>query len=135
MLIGWIIISILTANLINYATSKIKSGKRWRISLDLTTVPNHIITLSSLFLPDNPNSLIDRDNDDTTKDMLRRIHSISDIDLVTTMEAFKAVEKPWRNVLKKKSSRRFLHLSMVKMEKNVVMRLTNPMMTNDKRGA
>ncbi|KAI4964081.1 hypothetical protein ZWY2020_008409 [Hordeum vulgare] len=45
---------ILTAELINYGTNKIKGGHGWRFSLGLAAVPATVITLSSLFLPDTP---------------------------------------------------------------------------------
>ncbi|KAK1324480.1 Sugar transport protein 1 [Acorus calamus] len=102
-----ITIGTLAANLINYATSKIKSDEGWRISLGLAAVPALIITLGSLFLPDTPNSLIARGYDEAAWDMLCRIRGTSGIDqeyanLVAASEASKAVEKPWRNMLKRK---------------------------------
>ncbi|KAK1326957.1 Sugar transport protein 1 [Acorus calamus] len=102
-----ITIGILAANLINYGTSKIKSGEGWRISLGLAGVPALIITIGALFLPDTPNSLIERGRDDAAKEMLRRIRGTSDIneeysDLVAASEASKAVEHPWRNILQRK---------------------------------
>ncbi|KAK1303801.1 Sugar transport protein 1 [Acorus calamus] len=102
-----ITIGILAANLINYGTSKIKSGEGWRISLGLAGVPALIITVGALFLPDTPNSLIERGRDDAAKEMLRRIRGTSDIneefsDLVAASEASKSVEHPWRNILQRK---------------------------------
>ncbi|XP_008812644.2 sugar transport protein MST3-like [Phoenix dactylifera] len=102
-----ITIGILAANLINYGTSKIKGGWGWRVSLALAAVPAGIITLGSLFLPDTPNSLIERGYDDKAKKMLRRIRGTDDIheeynDLVAASEEAKLVEHPWRNILQRK---------------------------------
>lgn len=53
-------IGALSANLINYGTVKIKGGWGWRISLAMAAVPAAILTLSALFLPETPSSLIRR---------------------------------------------------------------------------
>ncbi|EMS57942.1 Sugar carrier protein C [Triticum urartu] len=82
-----ITIGILAAALINYGTNKIKAGYGWRISLALAAVPAGIITLGSLFLPDTPNSLIEREEY---------------ADLVVASEESKLVQHPWRNILQRK---------------------------------
>ncbi|KAG1347178.1 sugar transport protein MST3 [Cocos nucifera] len=102
-----ITIGILAANLINYGTVKIKDGWGWRVSLALAAVPAGIITLGSLFLPDTPNSLIERGYDEKAKNMLRRIRGVDDIheeytDLVAASEESKLVEHPWRNIIQRK---------------------------------
>ncbi|KAJ3705102.1 hypothetical protein LUZ61_008807 [Rhynchospora tenuis] len=102
-----ITIGILCANLINYGTSKITGGWGWRVSLALAAVPAAIITVGSLFLPDTPNSLIDRGHDEAARNMLRRIRGTDDIDeeyndlVVASMES-KLVEHPWANILRPK---------------------------------
>ncbi|XP_010904882.1 sugar transport protein MST3 [Elaeis guineensis] len=102
-----ITIGIFAANLINYGTSKIKGGWGWRVSLALAAVPAGIITLGSLFLPDTPNSLIERGYDEKAKNMLRRIRGVDDIheeynDLVAASEESKLVVHPWRNIIQRK---------------------------------
>ncbi|ONK65960.1 uncharacterized protein A4U43_C06F2750 [Asparagus officinalis] len=82
-------IGIFAANLINYGTSKIS------------------ITLGALFLPDTPNSLIERGYDEKAKLQLQRIRGTSDIkaefeDLVAASQEAKMVQHPWRNILKRK---------------------------------
>ncbi|KAM0952413.1 putative major facilitator, sugar transporter, major facilitator superfamily [Dioscorea sansibarensis] len=102
-----ITIGILVANLINYGTAKISGGWGWRISLALAAVPAGIITLGSLFLPDTPNSLIERGYDEKARNMLRRIRGTDDItleynDLVVASEESKAVKHPWKNIIQRK---------------------------------
>ncbi|KAJ0973410.1 hypothetical protein J5N97_021369 [Dioscorea zingiberensis] len=102
-----ITIGIFAANLINYGTSKIKGGWGWRISLALAAVPAAIITIGSLFLPDTPNSLLERGHDEKAKNMLRRIRGINDIqmeysDLEVASQDSKTVKHPWKNIIQKK---------------------------------
>ncbi|CAD5168761.1 sugar transport protein MST3 [Musa acuminata AAA Group] len=102
-----ITVGILAANLINYGTAKIKGGWGWRISLALAAVPAGIITLGALFLPDTPNSLIERGHPQEAKEMLRRIRGTDDIheeynDLVAASEESKLVKHPWANIIQRK---------------------------------
>lgn len=102
-----ITIGILCANLINYGTAKIKGGWGWRISLALAAIPGAIIAVGSLFLPDTPNSLIERGHADRAKRMLRRIRGTDDIldefnDLIAASEESKLVKHPWANIIKRK---------------------------------
>jgi sugar porter (SP) family MFS transporter len=103
-----ITIGILAAELINYGTNKIKAGYGWRISLALAAVPAGIITIGSLFLPDTPNSLIERGHPEAARRMLNRIRGndvdISEeyADLVVASEESKLVQHPWRNILDRK---------------------------------
>ncbi|CAA0817224.1 Sugar transport protein 3 [Striga hermonthica] len=53
-------IGALSANLINYGSEKIKPGWGWRLSLALAAVPASALTLGAIFLPETPNSLIQR---------------------------------------------------------------------------
>ncbi|KAL6963319.1 Zinc finger protein stp4 [Sarracenia purpurea var. burkii] len=99
-----ITIGILAANLVNYATSKMKSGNGWRISLALAAVPAIIMTVGALFLPDTPNSLIERGKGEKAKEMLQKIRGVDDVnaefqDLIDASEASKQVQHPWRNIL------------------------------------
>jgi len=102
-----ITIGILAAELINYGTNKIKAGYGWRVSLALAAVPAGIITLGSLFLPDTPNSLLERGHADEARRMLRRIRGTEEIgeeyaDLVAASEEARQVRHPWRNILKRR---------------------------------
>ncbi|MQL88405.1 hypothetical protein Taro_020963 [Colocasia esculenta] len=101
-----ITIGIFVANLINYGTAKIKGGWGWRVSLAGAAVPAAIITLGSLFLPDTPNSLIDRGKEEA-REMLRRIRGTNDIDreyqdLVVASNQSRSVQHPWANIIQRK---------------------------------
>lgn len=102
-----ITIGILGANIVNYLTSKIEAGWGWRISLGGAAIPALIITLSSLSLPDTPNSLIDRGEARRAVETLRKIRGTDDIEeeyknLVAASEESKKVENPWRSIVQLK---------------------------------
>ncbi|KAL0923758.1 hypothetical protein M5K25_007830 [Dendrobium thyrsiflorum] len=54
---------ILIANLINYATQKIKAGWGWRVSLSSAAIPATFLLVGSIFLPETPSSIIHRGGD------------------------------------------------------------------------
>ncbi|KAI3922943.1 hypothetical protein MKW98_007074 [Papaver atlanticum] len=56
-------IGVLYANLINFGTEKIKGGFGWRVSLATAAIPASILSIGSIFLPETPNSLIQRGSD------------------------------------------------------------------------
>jgi MFS family permease len=102
-----ITIGILAANLINYGTSHIKGGWGWRLSLGLAAVPAIMMTVGSFFLPDTPNSILERGNSEKAKQMLRKVRGTDNVDdefqdLVDASEAAKKVAHPWRNILQRK---------------------------------
>ncbi|KAJ4976340.1 hypothetical protein NE237_001446 [Protea cynaroides] len=102
-----ITLGILFANVINYFTAKIHGGWGWRVSLGGAAVPAAIITIGAIFLPDTPNSLIERSSAEEAKKKLQRIRGVLDVtdefeDLVAASEASKKVEHPWRNILERK---------------------------------
>ncbi|KAL0393476.1 UNVERIFIED_CONTAM: Sugar carrier protein C [Sesamum latifolium] len=75
-----ITIGILAANLINYFTAQIKSGEGWRISLGCAAVPALLFIAGSLYLPDTPNSLIERGKQEEALKRLRNIRGIEDVE-------------------------------------------------------
>lgn len=102
-----ITLGILAASLINYGAAKIKGGWGWRVSLALAAVPAAIITLGSLFLPDTPNSLIERGYDEKARTMLCKIRGTDDIDdeyadLKAASEESRIVKHPWRNIVQRR---------------------------------
>ncbi|PIA60588.1 hypothetical protein AQUCO_00300229v1 [Aquilegia coerulea] len=102
-----ITIGILVAQLVNYGTNKIKEGYGWRVSLALAAVPAFTMIVGSIFLPDTPNSLIERGHQEKAKTMLQKIRGTDDVDdefqdLIDASEASKQIEHPWRNILEPK---------------------------------
>ncbi|ESW20722.1 hypothetical protein PHAVU_005G009400 [Phaseolus vulgaris] len=76
-----ICIGIVCANLINYGAEKIEGGWGWRVSLALAAVPASFLTLGALFLPETPNSLIQRSHDhQKAKLLLQRIRGTEDVE-------------------------------------------------------
>lgn len=100
-------IGALSANLINYGTEKIKAGYGWRISLAMAAVPASILTLGALFLPETPNSLIERSQShDGAKQMLQRIRGTTDVDgelqdLIEASDYSRTIENPYRQIMKR----------------------------------
>ncbi|XP_057764655.1 sugar carrier protein C-like [Salvia miltiorrhiza] len=102
-----ITIGILAANVLNYGFAQIKGGWGWRLSLGGAMVPALIITVGSLILPETPNSLIERGQQDKARAELKKIRGVSDVeeefqDLVAASDASQKVEHPWRNLLRRK---------------------------------
>lgn len=99
-------IGALSANLINYGTEKIKGGYGWRISLAMAAVPASILTLGALFLPETPNSLLQRSqNHRKAKLILQRIRGIEDVqaeldDLTEASSTSKIKEQSFKIILK-----------------------------------
>ncbi|OMP01485.1 Sugar/inositol transporter [Corchorus olitorius] len=104
-----ITIGILVAGLINFGTSKIQGGWGWRLSLALAAIPAIMMTTGSLFLPDTPNSVLERGDDkiEKAKATLIKIRGTKNIDrelhdIFEASEAAKKVEHQWRNIIKPK---------------------------------
>nr|CAB3453831.1 unnamed protein product [Digitaria exilis] len=104
-----ITLGVFFANLINYGTDRIAGGWGWGLSLALAAVPAAVITVRSLFLPDTPNSLLERGRPEEARRMLRRVRGVDDAevsaeydDLVAAGEASRAVSRPWCDILRRK---------------------------------
>ncbi|THG04350.1 hexose carrier protein HEX6-like [Camellia sinensis] len=101
-------IGVLSANLINYGTEKIKGGWGWRISLAMAAVPASILTLGALFLPETPNSLIQQNSDhQKAKLMLQRLRGTEDVqaeldDLIKASEISKTIKHPFKKIIQRK---------------------------------
>lgn len=99
-----ITIGILAANLINYGTAKISGGWGWRVSLGIAAVPAIIVSVGALFLPDTPNSILERGYPEKARKMLQKIRGTENVDdefqdLLDATEAAKKVQHPWKNIL------------------------------------
>ncbi|XP_058085288.1 hexose carrier protein HEX6-like [Magnolia sinica] len=101
-------IGVLSANLINVGTEKIKAGWGWRISLAMAAVPALMLTLGALFLPETPNSLIQRgDNHQKAVEMLKRIRGTTDVqaeldDLIKASAVSKTINHPFQKIIQKR---------------------------------
>ncbi|PRQ37086.1 putative major facilitator, sugar transporter, major facilitator superfamily [Rosa chinensis] len=99
-----ITIGILVAGLVNFGTAKIKGGYGWRISLALAAIPALIMTVSAIFLPDTPNSMVERGHPEKARKMLQKIRGTDNVndefqDLVDATEAAHKVENQWGNIM------------------------------------
>lgn len=108
-----ITIGILLANVVNFFTAMIPGGWGWRVSLGLAAVPAIIMLVGSLFLPETPNSLVERGQNEKAKSMLRKIRGTEDVfdeytDLVAASDESKAVVDPWSTLLQRKYRPQFL---------------------------
>ncbi|XP_051142681.1 hexose carrier protein HEX6-like [Andrographis paniculata] len=99
----------LLAFVVNYATEKILAGWGWRLSLAAAAAPALILTAGGLFLPETPNSLLQRGCDhETAKKMLQKIRGSDDVqaeldDLAAAGRASKSLTKnPFRTILERK---------------------------------
>ncbi|KAK3013642.1 hypothetical protein RJ639_009258 [Escallonia herrerae] len=101
-----ITIGIFLANFVNYGTSKMKENG-WRYSLAIASVPAIIMTVGSVFLPDTPNSLIERGQQEKARAMLEKIRGTENVheefqDLLEASETSKQVQHPWKNIRQRK---------------------------------
>ncbi|TQD87328.1 hypothetical protein C1H46_027121 [Malus baccata] len=88
---GPITIGILVAGLVNFGTAKVKGGYGWRVSLALAAVPSSMMTLAAIFLPDTPNSILERGNPEKAKKMLKKIRGSDNGGW------YRARSAPWRS--------------------------------------
>ncbi|CAJ2650608.1 unnamed protein product [Trifolium pratense] len=102
-----ITIGIFVANILNYFFDKLKNGEGWRYSLGFASVPAIMIIIGAIFLPDSPNSLIERGQNDKAKEELIKIRGTTDVDeefqdLVLASDISKTVKHPWMSLLNRK---------------------------------
>ncbi|EYU20200.1 hypothetical protein ABFS82_06G050000 [Erythranthe guttata] len=100
-------IGFFAANIVNYGTEKITGGWGWRVSLAMAAVPASALTLGAIFLPETPNSFIQRSNDhETARRMLQKIRGTNDVqseleDLIEASDASKKIKNPYKNILRR----------------------------------
>eukprot|EP00253_Pinus_taeda_P034094 PITA_34094 len=93
-------LGIFTANLVNYGTQNITPWG-WRLSLGLAAVPALLMTVGGMFLPETPNSLIERGR-------LGEGRAIKHVDaeyqdMVDASELANAIEHPFRNIFERRN--------------------------------
>ena len=74
-----LITGILFAQLINIGTFGIRPWG-WRLSLGLAAIPGSILLLGGIFLPDSPNSLIERGQFQKGREVLERIRGTQQVE-------------------------------------------------------
>ncbi|KAK7411629.1 hypothetical protein VNO78_03064 [Psophocarpus tetragonolobus] len=97
---------IFTANMVNYGTQQIKPWG-WRLSLGLAAVPALLMTVGGIFLPDTPNSLIERGLTEKGRKLLERIRGTNEVDaefqdMVDASELANSIKHPFRNILERR---------------------------------
>jgi len=97
-------IGILAANLINYGTAKMQGHIGWRLSLGLAAIPAALVTIGGIVLPDSPNSLIDRGQQQEARRILQKIRGTENVDeefqdLIEASEESKKVDNGWKNIV------------------------------------
>ncbi|XP_065851175.1 sugar transport protein 14-like [Euphorbia lathyris] len=100
-------IGILVANFINFGTEKLHPWG-WRLSLGLATLPATIMFVGGCFLPETPNSLIERGKVEQGRKVLEKIRGTQQVDaefddLVEASNAAKAIKNPFQNLLLRKN--------------------------------
>jgi len=102
-------IGIFTANMVNYTTQKIKPwGWRLSLTLGLAAAPALLMTVGGIFLPETPNSLIERGHLDKGRAVLEKIRGTWDVKaeyevIVEASELAKAISHPFRNILERRN--------------------------------
>ncbi|KDO49974.1 hypothetical protein CISIN_1g047673mg [Citrus sinensis] len=99
---------ILSANLLNYGTQKIKGGWGWRISLAMAVAPASILTIGLLFLPETPSSIIQRNNDyQKAEKIMQIVRGTADVqaeldDLIRQSSVSKNINHPFKKIIDRK---------------------------------
>ncbi|XP_011032149.1 PREDICTED: sugar transport protein 8 [Populus euphratica] len=99
-----ITIGILTANVINYATSKLHPYG-WRISLGGAACPALLLLLGSLMIVETPTSLIERGKDEEGLYTLKKIRGVDNVDkeyeeISQAVEFSRQIRHPFKNLWK-----------------------------------
>lgn len=97
---------IFIANMVNFGTQKIKPWG-WRLSLGLAAVPALLMTIGGIFLPETPNSLIERGLEERGRKLLEKIRGTSDVDaefedMVDASKLANSIKHPFRNILERR---------------------------------
>lgn len=100
-------LGIFTANMINYGTEKLNPWG-WRLSLGLAAAPALVMTIGGIFLPETPNSLIERGLMEKGREILEKIRGTKNVqaelqDIVDASELANSIEHPFRNILERRN--------------------------------
>ena len=100
-------LGIFTANMVNYGTQKLDNWG-WRLSLGLAALPAFLMTVGGLFLPETPNSLVERGDKEKGRKVLEKIRGTDNVDaefqdIVDASEFARAIEHPFKNIFEKRN--------------------------------
>lgn len=100
-------LGIFSANMINYGTQKIHPWG-WRLSLGLAAFPALLMSAGGFFLPETPNSLVERGFPDRGRAVLERIRGTQSVDaefqdMVDASELANTIKNPFRNILQRRN--------------------------------
>jgi MFS family permease len=100
-------LGIFTANMVNYDTQNITPWG-WRLSLGLAAVPALFMTIGGIFLPETPNSLIERGHLDKGRAILEKTRGTKHVDaeyedMLDASELANAIEHPFRNIFERRN--------------------------------
>ncbi|CAN6809115.1 sugar transport protein 7-like isoform X1 [Brassica napus] len=98
-------LGIFTANMVNYGTQQLKPWG-WRLSLGLAAFPAMLMTLGGYFLPETPNSLVERGLTERGRRVLEKLRGTKNVDaelqdMVDASELANSIKHPFRNILQK----------------------------------
>jgi len=96
-----------TANMVNYGTQNITPWG-WRLSLGLAAVPALFMTVGGIFLPETPNSLIERGHLQKGRAILERTRGTKLVDaeyadMLDASDVANAIEHPFRNIFERRN--------------------------------
>eukprot|EP00268_Persea_americana_P052443 TRINITY_DN58708_c0_g1_i1.p1 TRINITY_DN58708_c0_g1~~TRINITY_DN58708_c0_g1_i1.p1 ORF type:complete len:277 (+),score=30.57 TRINITY_DN58708_c0_g1_i1:429-1259(+) len=97
-------IGIVSGTLWSWALNHMMNDvKGWRISLAIPAVPAFIAIVGILFLPETPNSLIERGHEEEAFAILKRIRGVEDVseELSDLIRVSNASKHPWKIVTRK----------------------------------
>ncbi|KAK9793222.1 hypothetical protein WJX73_005399 [Symbiochloris irregularis] len=104
VLTGFILVAYVINLIINVAHA---TRWGWRFSLGFAFVPSFLLFLGGVFLPDSPNSLLERGYVDQARKNLEFVRGTRDVDkefqhLVEAADLAKQVRHPWKNMFSRK---------------------------------
>ncbi|KAA8535287.1 hypothetical protein F0562_030290 [Nyssa sinensis] len=100
-------LGIFTANMINFGTEKLRPWG-WRLSLGLAAAPALLMTVGGIFLPETPNSLIERGSKEKGKEVLQKIRGTENVhaelqDIIDASELANSIKHPFRNIFERRN--------------------------------
>ncbi|XP_073103020.1 hexose carrier protein HEX6-like isoform X2 [Elaeis guineensis] len=104
----FVALGVLCANLINYETQKMHSDWSWRTSLFIALAPATFLTLGTLFLPETPNSLLQRNKTiQEATEILKKMRGTTDVqdelnDMIAAANIAKSLHHPFHTIMQRK---------------------------------